>query len=181
MEVRECIAGRRSIRSFLPEKVSREVLTQVVQEAICAPSWKNTQTARYMVIESDELKEYFAEECMMGYEGNKNIIRGCSALVVQLMVKGLSGYEKNGFFSTTKGPHWQSYDAGIAGQTFCLAAWDKGLGTVIMGIFDENKVKEKMKIPMGVDVAALIAVGYPETVPQARPRLDLEKVLFWES
>ena len=82
-----------------------------------------------------------------------------------------------GSFSTSKGTHWQSYDAGLAGEAFCLAAWEKGLGTVIMGIFEEAKVKETLQIPETESVSALIALGYPEEVPEAPKRKETELLL----
>ena len=85
--------------------------------------------------------------------------------------------ERDGSFSTSKGAHWQSYDAGLAGEAFCLAAWEKGLGTVIMGIFEEAKVKEALQIPETESVSALIALGYPEEVPEAPKRKETELLL----
>lgn len=57
------------------------------------------------------------------------------------------------------------------------AAWEKGLGTVIMGIFEEAKVKEALQIPETESVSALIALGYPEEVPEAPKRNETELLL----
>lgn len=59
------------------------------------------------------------------------------------------------------------FDAGLATQTFCLAAHDKGVGAVILGIFDETKVAEIIGIEEGQKVAALVAVGYADEDPAA--------------
>ena len=64
--------------------------------------------------------------------------------------------ERRKFF-TLKGSHWESFDAGIAAQTFCLAAWDKGVGTVIMGLFDEKEIAKAVQIPEGQQICAVIA------------------------
>ena len=66
---------------------------------------------------------------------------------------------------------------GWRGEAFCLAAWEKGLGTVIMGIFEEAKVKEALQIPETESVSALIALGYPEEVPEAPKRKETELLL----
>lgn len=93
------------------------------------------------------------------------------------MIKGRCGYEKDGSFSTPKEERWEMFDAGIASQTFCLAAHEKGIGSVIIGIFDESKVEEVVSIPEGQQLAAIIAVGYPEVVPDAPKRKTVEELV----
>ena len=73
------------------------------------------------------------------------------------------------FFSKEK-LGWQMFDVGVACQSFCLAAKEQGLGTVIMGIFDEEKISELLEIPPERELAALIAVGWPDDDPQAPKR-----------
>ena len=93
------------------------------------------------------------------------------------MVHGRSGYERDGSFTTSKEDRWEVFDAGIATQTFCLAAHEKGIGSVIMGIFDENKVGELIDIEEGRKVAALVAVGYPAETPEAPKRKPVEELV----
>ena len=104
-------------------------------------------------------------------------IRSAAALVVLTTVDGIAGYEPDGSPTTAKGAHWQSFDAGIACQTFCLAAHDLGLGTLIMGIFDEPKIKELLQIPEGESISALIAVGYADIAPNAPKRKETSELL----
>ena len=102
------------------------------------------------------------------------------ALVVLTMIKERSGYERDGSFSTPLATHWQSFDAGIAAQTFCLSAHALGLGTVIMGIYDPAEVAKVVEIPEGQEVAALIALGHPAQDPQAPARKDVDTLLRFE-
>ncbi|MEG0157058.1 MAG: nitroreductase family protein, partial [Anaerovoracaceae bacterium] len=146
MDAITCIKERRSIRNFEDKKVPREVIEQVVETAAFAPSWKNTQIARYIVIEDQKLIETIANDCVLGFESNAVAIKKAPALVLVTMIKKRSGYERDGSFTTSKGDGWEMFDAGIAAQTFCLAAHEQGLGTVIMGIFDEAKVAEVVEI-----------------------------------
>ena len=69
------------------------------------------------------------------------------------------------------------YDAGIATQTFCLAAHDKGVGSVILGIFDEAKVAEAINLDEKQKVAALVAVGYADEQPDAPKRKTVEELV----
>ena len=57
------------------------------------------------------------------------------------------------------------------------SAHEKGLGTVIMGYFDEEEIKKIVDIPQGQTLAALIPIGYPDTEPAAPPRKDASKLL----
>ena len=45
-------------------------------------------------------------------------------VIAVTIIKGRSGYERDGSFSTPKGDRWQMYDAGVAGEAFCLAAFE---------------------------------------------------------
>ena len=159
MEALECIKTRRSIRKFTEQPVTEDEVRQVVEAAAFAPSWKNTQIARYIVVTDKEKKDKLADNCMLGFAYNQKTTHGAPALVVLTMIKERSGYERDGSFSTPLATHWQSFDAGIAAQTFCLSAHALGLGTVIMGIYDPAEVAKVVEIPEGQEVAALIALG----------------------
>ena len=178
MDLIQGIKERRSVRKFKDTPIPREIIREIVEIASYAPSWKNTQTARYIVVDDRKLLEKIAsEECLMGFAHNVTIIAKAPALVIQTIVKGRSGYEKDGSFSTSKEDKWEVFDAGIAAQTFCLGAHAKGLGTVIMGIFDEKKIGEIIELPQGQQIAALIAIGYPDEKPKAPARKTPEELL----
>ncbi len=177
MNAQECIRTRRSVRSFTQQPVPWELVAEAVADAACAPSWKNTQIARYTLITDPALLGDIAGRGTMGFEWNSRIIAGAPALVVLSYVRGRSGFEKDGSFSTDKGPGWQMFDAGIAAQTFCLAAWDRGLGTVIMGIYDSACIAQLIGLPEEQEVAALIAVGYPADAPAMPARKPAEQLL----
>ena len=65
----------------------------------------------------------------------------------------------------------------MAAQVFCLAAHEKGLGTAVMGIYDEEKVKEVLGIGEDKSVSALIALGYPADAPAAPKRKEVADLL----
>lgn len=177
MNLTEGIKTRRSIRSFKTDKVSADVISDIVAVSTYAPSWKNSQTTRYIAVLSEDVKNKIADECTMGFEHNNGIIKNAPALMVITTVNCRSGYERDGSFTTSKGTHWQSFDAGIATEAFCLAAHEAGLGTVIMGIFDENKVKEVIALPDAQSVSALVAIGYPNESPAAPKRKTPDDIL----
>lgn len=178
METIRCIKERRSVRNFTDQKIDRKVIEEIVEAAAFAPSWKNSQIARYIVVEDREIIDKIAEDCVLGFEHNTKTLKKAAALVIVNVVTGRSGYERDGSYSTPKEDRWQNFDAGIACQTFCLAAHDKGIGTVIMGIFDEYKVAELVNIPEGQQIEAFIAMGYLEgEFPQAPKRKSIDDLL----
>jgi nitroreductase len=99
------------------------------------------------------------------------------ALVVVAYVQKRSGYERDGSYTTSKESEWEMFDAGVATQTFCLAAHEKGLGTCIMGIFDDAAVAEAINLPEGQKVGALVALGYPAEEPAAPARKEAEQLV----
>ncbi len=177
METKDCIQSRRSIRRYTGQHISRETLEQIVSLASYAPSWKNTQVARYTAVADRAVIDRIANECVLGFAHNAGILQNCNLLVVQTILVKRSGYERDGSFSTTQGTHWESFDAGIAAQTFCLAAHDLGIGTCILGVFDEKKVAELINVPSTQAVSALIAMGYPAENPAVPQRKSAGELL----
>ena len=169
MEFSTCMQTRRSVRRFTGEPVSRELLSQAAAMAQHAPSWKNSQTVRYFFVDAPEKKANIAQTAVLGFGKNAEIIRNAAALLVLTTLHGVSGYDADGTPTTAKGSHWESFDAGIAAQSFCLAAHDLGLGTVIMGIFDPDQVASLLNLPEDQMVSCLIAVGIPAEGPHGKP------------
>lgn len=176
MTTKECIMTRRSIRQFSDKPVDEALLKDIVETASFAPSWKNTQITRYTAIRG-ALKDKIATECCALHANNSRIINNADVLIAITIIKGRCGYERDGSFTTKKGASWQMFDAGIASQTFCLAANEQGLGTVIMGIFDEDKVAELINMPEDREMVALIALGYPAEEPVAPKRKSVDDLL----
>ena len=177
MNIETCIKERRSVRKYSEKEISNELFDEIIEIARYAPSWKNSQIVRYHIIKDSNIKDDIADNCVLNFDFNAKTIKRSKALILVNFVKNISGFEKDGSFSTAKGDRWEMFDAGIATQTFCLAAHSKGLGTVILGVFDEEKIGEYCDIPEGENVAALIAVGYPVEDPKsAPPRKNVEDI-----
>lgn len=177
MDIKDCIRNRRSIRRYTGQPIAKDTVEEIVSLASFAPSWKNTQAARYTVVTDRAVIEKIANECVLGFTHNSGILLGCNVLVVQSVNLKRSGYERDGSFSTGKGTHWESFDAGIAAQTFCLAAHALGVGTCILGVFDEKKVAEAISLPSTQAVACLIPMGYPAENPAAPARKSVGELI----
>lgn len=178
MTAKECITGRRSIRSFKDKPIPHELLTQVVETASYAPSWKHTQIVRYIAVEG-ETKQKLAQ-CTSTYPNNGRIMENAPMVIAVTVIKGRSGFERDGSYTTQRGDSWQMYDAGVASEAFCLAAYEQGLGTVIMGIFDQKEASDLLEIPENRELIALIPIGYPDETPIAPKRKAVEELLSYK-
>ena len=176
MEIIEGIQTRRSVRKFQDKAVPHDVLEQILAAAAYAPSWKNTQISRYIAIEGRETIDKLAEQYA---PFNARTLSTAPLLIAQTCVTKRSGYERDGSFTTDRGAGWEMYDCGIAAQTFCLAAHEAGLGTVILGIFDRPALEKHLHVPEGQELVALIAVGYPDQEPAAPRRKAVSDLLTY--
>ncbi len=178
MDAKTCMETRRSVRRFQDKPVDRDVISGVVRLAQMAPTWKNSQTVRYIWIDDNALKDKIAEEAVMGFAKNTDNIRSAPGLMVVTTVHGISGFNDDGTHTTVKGDHWESFDAGLGVQTLCLALHEAGLGSVIMGLYDQEKVSALAGVPAGELVSCILAVGYPAEGLHGRAvRKPLEEVL----
>ena len=155
------------------------MIADIVETASYAPSWKHTQITRYIAVEG-ELKDKIADECTGAYAKNGEIIKNAPMLIAVTFIKNRSGFERDGSYSTPKEGGWQMFDAGVASEAFCLAAYEQGLGTVIMGIFDEAKAASLLEVPEERELVALIPIGYPAESPAAPKRKSVEELLSFK-
>ena len=179
MDAKECIKSRRSVRRFTDRVITHEEFEQLIDLAKMAPTWKNTQTLRYVFVQDEAKIQEIASTAMLGFEYNVKTVSQCKNLVVLTQKNCICGYERDGSFSTSKEKGWEMFDAGIAAQTFCLAANEAGFGTVILGIFDDAKVAEIIGLPDNMTVAALIPVGEPKFAPDPTPRKETGELVSY--
>ena len=173
MELEKSILGRRSIRKYVPCVVTKEEIEELVKYAQAAPSWKNTQTARFYVALSDEMREKTRQSlASFNYDRTENV----GAFIVTTVVHGISGYMGDGS-STHLGNGFECFDNGLAVENLLLSAYEMGYGTLIMGLYKEQKLKELFNIPNEENVVCVIALGKAESYPEMPERNKIEKVL----
>ncbi len=178
MEFKEVVTTRHSVRKYQDKPIDRETIKAIVDVARFAPSWKNTQVVRYHVVDTKEMKEKMAtKEVAYGFEYNTKALARAAAIAIQTYKKDISGFERDGSFSTKMGDRWQMYDAGISASLFCTAAHEQGIGTVIQGYFDEDEIRKVIDLPENEKVSAIICMGYPDVEPAASPRKEVEDLV----
>lgn len=100
MNVSDCIKMRRSIRKYKPDHIDHSIIDSIISIASYSPSWKNTQITRYIAIEDPSILKKIADDYTPVY--NSNIIHQIPMLVAVTFIKGRSGFERDGSYSTKK-------------------------------------------------------------------------------
>lgn len=175
MDILKAIHERRSVRKFKKDNVPDEIITEILDAARWSPSWANTQVCRYIVVKDQTIKEKLSDALPPTNPARNGIID--APVVICLFAKrGVSGYYK-GTASTNKGD-WFMFDAGIAMEHIVLAAWNFGLGTVHVGMFDADKAQTILNIPSEFSIVEMTPLGYFDDVPKATPRKHLKELIF---
>ena len=155
--VLKAIMDRRSIRKYLEKPVEHEKLEIIARAGINAPSAVNRQQWQVRVVEDQRLMAEY-----------KSMFRGAPNIICICTPKGET-----------------EYNAGLLSENIMLAAQSMGLGTVCLGgpvrqINADSKFKpflDRLEIPEDFQLSYVIAIGYPDEHPQAKPR-DASKVKF---
>lgn len=169
MEFYDLILKRKSVRKYDKEPIPEKILKKILEAARVAPSAKNIQPWRFIVVKDPAMKRKVAEAChnQLFMTEADVIVCGCA---LEKIAYGRMGDYMNSF----------PIDLAIALDHMILAATSEGLGTCWIGAFDEQKVKEALQVPKEVRVVALTPIGYPAEEPKARPRKDLKEIVGYE-
>ena len=169
----ELAKKRQSDRKYKDQAVEGEKLIQCLETARISPSANNSQPWKFIVVDDFEKKEQIAE-CSIGLGMNK-FTHQCPVIVAVVL-------EKQNFMSTIgsmiKNKDYSLFDIGIAVNQFCLQAADLGLGTCIIGWFDEKKIKQILGV-RNRRIPLLISVGYPDAPTRDKVRKPLEMMSSW--
>ncbi len=166
MHVFEAIKQRCSVRRYKDREIEKEKIIKVLESARLAPSARNRQPWRFIVIQNREIKERL-------YQASKyqNFIR--EAPVVIAAVATSTDYK----MSCGIPAHY--VDLSIAVTQMMLVAVEEGLGTCWIGAFYQDKVKKILSLKPHEEVVALLTLGYPDIQPFLKERKPLEEIVEW--
>ena len=171
MNFLEVVQARRSLRSYLDKPVEQEKLKYILEAARLAPSWKNMQCWRFIVVEDAISRKRLAESMMETNPGRKSLV-GAPIVVVLCAVPSES--------EVLEGKDFMMLDAGLAMEHLMLAATVQGLGTCWLGLFSEERIREALNIPDNVRVVAMTPLGYAAEERNPRPRKGIAEIFFHE-
>ncbi|WP_224981623.1 nitroreductase family protein [Geomonas agri] len=169
MDVFQAINDRRSIRKYRDTPVEWDKVSQVLDAGRLAPSWKNMQCWRFLVLSAGEKRNALLDAFPDDNPGKKALSQAPLTIVV-CADPAESGVEN--------GIEYYVADTAIAFEHICLAAHGLGLGTCWMGLFDEPTLKQSLGIPGGIRVVGVTPLGYPDQEPKARPRKELSEIAY---
>ncbi|MBA2132269.1 nitroreductase family protein [Capillibacterium thermochitinicola] len=166
MDVMAAIRGRRSIRKYESRPLAEETLRQVLEAARLAPSARNRQEWRFVVVRDPSQIRRVTEAAGQPFIGTAPVIIAGVALNPERVMRcGVPTY---------------AVDLTIALTNMMLAATALGLGTCWIGSFDQEEVKRVLAIPAHYMVAGLVPLGYPAENPEARPRKQLSEIVSYD-
>ena len=155
MNFEDLITKRQSDRKYSDKKVDRVLIVKCLEAARLAPSACNSQPWKFVVVDDPALLAPMAEAAA-GMGMNKWVKQ--APVIVAVTLEKMNFTARIG--SVIKDKEYSLLDVGIAVEHFCLQAAELGLGTCIMGWFDEKKVKKLLGIG-NKRVPLLISLGYP--------------------
>ncbi len=170
MNIYELIKKRRSIRKYEPKEIEQDKLERVLDAARLAPSGKNVQGWKFIVVRDPQRKEQLVDAC----KGQKFMAEADAAVAVAVNEEEV--YQGHGNYMTSF-----AVDGAIALDHLILAATHEGLGTCWIGAFDENKVREILQVPQPYRIVALTPLGYPAQEGRDRGRKSLDEVVVFET
>ena len=187
MDIFEAIKTRRSIRHFTSASVEDEKVEAILEAGRWAPSWKNTQCWRFIVVRDAGTRAKLANtvidvirDNVPGKNGAADAIRQAPLTIVACAEVGKSGMN-GGKFATDKGD-WYMFDVALAMENIVLAAHALGLGTVHAGLMDAKKAAEILGVPAGFCVVEMTPLGYPDPAYAAKAptRKPLVEIVYQE-
>lgn len=175
MDYEELLKIRRSVRAYDASRtVTKEQAETVIEAALEAPSWKNTETGRYYCVLGENEVKKFRETCLP--EFNRQRTEG-AAYIVTAFVSDLSGHNQDKTPTNECGNGWGFYDLGLQNENLLLKAKELGLDTLVMGIRDSEKIRQCLDIPEEETIVSVIAIGYGAEAPSRPKRKALDEVL----
>ena len=182
MELKEVIKQRRSIRKFDTKKLDNSIIEEILYHGSLAPSGKNRQPWRFVVIQEDvELKNKIADIMICKAEElRKNGQSAGSIIPTAKIMKEAPVFIAifNTWNDKIINSNLQSIGACI--ENIFLTATDMGIGSLwICDIDCAFKEVEELLGKKNISLVAGISLGYPLENPEARPRLDMSKLAEW--
>ncbi|MDR1371492.1 MAG: nitroreductase family protein [Dysgonamonadaceae bacterium] len=154
----ELVQSRQSDRAFDASRpVEQEKLMRIIEAGRLAPSACNAQPWHFIVVDDPELKNKVADATATKILGLNHFTRQAPVHIV--IVEEKVNFS-SGFGTMVKDKYFAHVDIGIVAAHMTLAAADEGLGSCILGWFDEPKMRGLLKIPSNRRVLLDIVIGY---------------------
>lgn len=165
----DLIEKRKSIRSYKPQHVEEEKLNYILQAFRKAPSAKNLQPWKLIIVKDKKKISDLSIAC-----NNQTFLSEAPILIVACAKEDEAYGVMGGYMNS------YPVDIALALEHLILAATEKGLGTCWIGAFKEKLVKDLLDVPANVRVVAITPVGYPATEGRIRGRKPISKIVCYD-
>lgn len=170
----ELLKKRESIRTYIDKEVDREKIERCLEAARLAPSACNSQPWRFIIVDDPELRQKVGKATFSKIVSFNKFVQSSPALAVIVSQDGNLTSRLGGM---VKDLPYYLIDIGIAAEHFCLQAVEEGLGTCMMGWFNDKEIKKLLGIPKKEKIALVIALGYHENnEPRKKIRKDIDSI-----
>ena len=159
MNILSSIKNRRSIRFFKTAQIKREALELCLEAGRLSPSACNSQPWKFILVDSPSFLKELSNKIFSGIYKMNAFSKNASALIVIVSTKPKFFARFGGALRNT---NFQNIDAGIACENIVLQAQELGIGTCILGWFNERKLKSLLRIPWNKKVPIIISLGYTD-------------------
>lgn len=170
----ELIISRQSDRKYSDRELEKDKLGRIIEAGRMAPSACNAQPWKFIVVDDKRLLEQLSEAASAK-------LLGMNSFVGQAPVQVVIVREKPNFSSkvgaTIKNKDYSLIDIGIATENICLQARAEGIGSCILGWFDEKEVRKILSIPSSKRVELIITLGYSLSSPREKRRKPPEEAV----
>lgn len=157
MSFKELITQRQSVRKYRNKEVEKEKLQTIIEAVHTAPSACNSQPWKLIIVDRPELKNEVAKATFNKLVSfNKFTLE--APVIAVLVIEKPKLIAKIG--GSIKNQEYPQYDIGIAAEHFCLQAAELGLGTCMIGWFNEAKIQKLLSIPQKKKIGLVITLGY---------------------
>jgi len=151
------VNNRQSVRGYKPDMVEKEKLERILEAGRLSPSACNAQPWKFIVVDNPELKNKIADATSNRVIGINHFTKQAPVHIVVVMEP--ANFNSN-FGSLVKDKNLPLIDIGIAAAHLCLQATAEGLGTCILGWFNERTIRKLLDIPKSKRVILVITLGY---------------------
>jgi nitroreductase len=153
----ELILRRQSDRKYSDKPIEADKLERIIEAGRMAPSACNAQPWKFVVVTDSLLRQKISEAVTERITGMNSFAINAPILVVIIREKPNFSSKIGG---TIKNKDYSHNDIGIASASICLQAVAEGIGSCIIGWFDEKQIKKALNIPASKRVELIIALGY---------------------
>lgn len=153
----ELIISRQSDRKYSDKPVEKEKLERIIEAGRMAPSACNAQPWKFIVVDDPSIRKKVAEAASAKLIGMNTFVGQAPLLLVIVREKPNMSSKIGG---TIKNKDYSHIDIGIAAENICLQAKAEGIGSCIIGWFDERMLRKILNIPKTKRVELIISLGY---------------------